>query len=437
MATLDANIILGGKPAQIESPVNALAKMLQIQEAQQGNQIRGMQMQDAQTARERGNRLSALLGKQYATPEEREGALLEGGFMDEAGKLSKNRLEATKQKVELDEKTFKVANDRYGVYKKTLGALANSPNLSKGLVLQAGQELVDAGVLPAEMFAKVSQGLSDDPTALKADLQRGVASQMTPEQMFTVFAPKPEKMDDGASIGFRDTNPNSPTYGQSTAGAAIQKQQSPDSIASNATQIRGQNMIDSRAKERLDFDKTKPSGATGAPAKPMPATALRMQNEALDMIGVSSSINADLGKLEQQISSGKLAFGPVKNITNNLKNMAGVSSEESRNFATFKATLEKLRNDSLRLNKGVQTDGDAQRAWNELFNNINDTEVVKQRLAEIKAINSRAVDLRKLDVENIRSNYNQPSYDYTGQTSVPAAVGAGSLPNGWTVKEKP
>lgn len=235
MAQLDASIILGGKPAQIESPVNALAKMLQIQEAQQGNQMRGMQMQDAQTARERGNRLSALLGKQYATPEEREGALLEGGFMDEAGKLSKNRLEATKQGVELDEKKFKVANDRYGVYKKTLGALANSPNLSKGLVLQAGQELVDAGVLPAEMFAKVSQGLSDDPTALKADLQRGVASQMTPEQMFTVFAPKPEKMDNGASIGFRDTNPNSPTYGQATAGAAIQKQQSPDSIASNAT----------------------------------------------------------------------------------------------------------------------------------------------------------------------------------------------------------
>jgi len=235
MAQLDASIILGGKPAQIESPVNALAKMLQIQEAQQGNQMRGMQMQDAQTARERGNRLSALLGKQYATPEEREGALLEGGFMDEAGKLSKNRLEATKQGVELDEKKFKVANDRYGVYKKTLGALANSPNLSKGLVLQAGQELVDAGVLPAEMFAKVSQGLSDDPAALKADLQRGVASQMTPEQMFTVFAPKPEKMDNGASIGFRDTNPNSPTYGQATAGAAIQKQQSPDSIASNAT----------------------------------------------------------------------------------------------------------------------------------------------------------------------------------------------------------
>lgn len=235
MAQLDASIILGGKPAQIESPVNALAKMLQIQEAQQGNQMRGMQMQDAQTARERGNRLSALLGKQYATPEEREGALLEGGFMDEAGKLSKNRLEATKQGVELDEKKFKVANDRYGVYKKTLGALANSPNLSKGLVLQAGQELVDAGVLPAEMFAKVSQGLPDDPAALKADLQRGVASQMTPEQMFTVFAPKPEKMDNGASIGFRDTNPNSPTYGQATAGAAIQKQQSPDSIASNAT----------------------------------------------------------------------------------------------------------------------------------------------------------------------------------------------------------
>lgn len=174
--------------------------------------------------------------------------------------------------------------------------------------------------------------------------------------------------------------------------------------------------------DRLEPIPGGPADKPPASAKPMPATALKMQNEALDVIGIASSVQADLGAIEKQISDGKLSFGPVSNITNNLRNLAGNSSEESRNFSTFKSSLEKLRNDSLRLNKGVQTDGDAQRAWNELFQNINDTKLVSQRLAEIKQINARAVDLQKRSVEDIRNNFGQEPYDFTVQTNVPAAV---------------
>lgn len=174
--------------------------------------------------------------------------------------------------------------------------------------------------------------------------------------------------------------------------------------------------------DRLEPIPGGPADKPPASAKPMPATALKMQNEALDVIGIASSVQADLGAIEKQISDGKLSFGPVSNITNNLRNLAGNSSEESRNFSTFKSSLEKLRNDSLRLNKGVQTDGDAQRAWNELFQNINDTKLVSQRLAEIKQINARAVDLQKRFVEDIRNNFGQEPYDFTVQTNVPAAV---------------
>lgn len=169
-----------------------------------------------------------------------------------------------------------------------------------------------------------------------------------------------------------------------------------------------------------------PAVKTGT-AKPMPATALKMQNEALDVIGIASSVQADLGAIEGQLKSGKLSFGPISNLANNAKNLAGMSDEKSRNYSTFVSSLEKLRNDSLRLNTGVQTDGDAQRAWNELFQNINDTKLVSQRLAEIKQINARAVDLRKRQVEDIRNNYGQPEYDFTTQTGVSNAI---ALPKG-------
>lgn len=158
----------------------------------------------------------------------------------------------------------------------------------------------------------------------------------------------------------------------------------------------------------------------------MPAAALKMQQEATDAIGTAAGINADLDAVNKQITDGKLTFGPVSNLISGAKNAVGMSDENSRNLASFKTNLEKLRNDSLRLNKGVQTDGDAQRAWNELFQNINDPEVVKQRLGEIKRINERAVQLRKLDIDNIRINYGHEPMDTSAYAKQPATLNGGN-----------
>lgn len=177
--------------------------------------------------------------------------------------------------------------------------------------------------------------------------------------------------------------------------------------------MRGQDMTDARAAQERAF-KTR--------EKPLPSSALKMQQESLDAIGTASAINADLNAIKQQIDGGKLSFGPVSNLASKARNAAGLSNEESRNFASFNATLEKLRNDSLRLNKGVQTDGDAQRAWNELFQNINDTKLVRQRLEEIERINQRAVQLRQLEIDQIRANYGLDPLETTQQRDQPSAL---------------
>lgn len=190
--------------------------------------------------------------------------------------------------------------------------------------------------------------------------------------------------------------------------------------------------VDSRANQGLAIQRgnlNERRAENNAPksagiGKPMPATALKMQQEELDAIGAASSINADMTGVENLIKSGKLDLGLIGNATGSARNYLGLSNESSKNLASFKATLEKMRNDSLRLNKGVQTDGDAVRAWNELLTNINDPEVVKQRLGEIKLINERAVNIRKMNVENIRRNYNAPELDTAGYESQKPAIGA-------------
>lgn len=137
----------------------------------------------------------------------------------------------------------------------------------------------------------------------------------------------------------------------------------------------------------------------------LPPSALKEQNELLEGIGTAESIKSDLAALDGQIATGQLQLGPVNNAINAARNFTGLSNQESRNYNSYKTTLERLRNDSLRLNKGVQTEGDAQRAWNELMGNVNDPQVVRQRLQEIQAINDRAANLKRSQIELIRSNF--------------------------------
>jgi hypothetical protein len=145
-------------------------------------------------------------------------------------------------------------------------------------------------------------------------------------------------------------------------------------------------------------------GVKVPPKKPVPAT---IQNaEAEDLFGVQSvtTINDTLEKFSKQIDTKSLQLGPLSNFLSEAQNTTGLSNETSRNYASFKATLEKLRNDTLRLNKGVQTEGDAQRAWNELIKNINDPGVVKQRIAEIIRYNKAAAEYRRNVIQQRRAD---------------------------------
>lgn len=91
----------------------------------------------------------------------------------------------------------------------------------------------------------------------------------------------------------------------------------------------------------------------------------------------------------------------------------GAAGEEEINSAQFNTFLEKLRNDTLRLNKGVQTEGDARRALNEIIANKNDTKVVRAQLARLRDINERAIEIRKRNINRRRKTQNVDSFDFS------------------------
>jgi len=154
--------------------------------------------------------------------------------------------------------------------------------------------------------------------------------------------------------------------------------------------------------------------AADSKVKPdLPTPALKLQQEELDAISTSSLINKNLQKYRSAIDDKSLDLGFVSNLASRGKNVLGMSDPKSQAFANFKADMEKMRNDSLRLNKGTQTEGDAIRAWNELFENINDPQVVRSRLETIEKNNEAATEFRMKNVQSIRKNFKADPFDFS------------------------
>lgn len=251
---IDTSIIGRLQPAQIESPVNALAKMMQVQNLQQGGQLNALALEEKRQGIEDQNFLRSALSAPGADPYK---VLLQRGKVKEAGDYRNSQLET-------DKKSFDLNKERFGVVRRAAASFANDPTISRDKVLSALQAYSVGGVVPEHLASSFAKELPEDPAQLKAMLLNFAKQDLSSEQLFTLFAPKATQIDSGQQISFRDTNPNSPTYGQVTGGAPVQKLQSPDSVASTVTARRGQDMVDRRAKTANDLKALEVSNERGS-----------------------------------------------------------------------------------------------------------------------------------------------------------------------------
>lgn len=152
--------------------------------------------------------------------------------------------------------------------------------------------------------------------------------------------------------------------------------------------------------------------------KPLPVGALKLQDEALENLGGADYVTNESKRLAGLLDKGALDLGPVTNTISRLRNWTSNSSPTSQAYGDLNTTLEKMRNESLRLNKGVQTEGDAIRAMNEVVATRNDPVLMKQNLDKLQRINERAVALQKNRVNSVRQNYGAPQYDFNQVTGV-------------------
>ena len=196
---LDPNIALQVRPFKMDSPINAMAQMYQLQGAQQANQLNAMQMAEYERARaeEEGVR-NYLTGADIKAPETRSALATKFGKtgLGYAEALAKQEAAALEQKIKQIDYTTKVndaAASIYGTVKDENSWQAAKPKLA---------------------------ALGGDPSKLPVNYDPNYVDQekktaLKVKDQLTLLAPKPMqvKKADG-SIVFLDQNANSPTFGK-------------------------------------------------------------------------------------------------------------------------------------------------------------------------------------------------------------------------------
>lgn len=321
---IDTSILTRGmNRVEMESPSNALARMLKVQGAQQEQEMNALKMDEYKRGVEDQNFLRSALSAPGADPYK---VLLQRGKVKEAGDYRSSQLET-------DKKSFDLNKERFGVVRRAAASFANDPTISRDKVLSALQAYSVGGVVPEHLASSFAQELPEDPVQLKAMLLNFAKQDLSSEQLFTLFAPKATQIDSGQQISFRDTNPNSPTYGQNTGGAPIQRQMTPGEVASN--QVARGNLAVSQS--RLAFDQGNAVSDAGGPSqagltkrygKAPPGYRWKDDGTAEAIPGGPADIKAgEAGaKAQGRKDAAALAAGNVLSAVTDAKNLVGLNT---------------------------------------------------------------------------------------------------------------
>ena len=246
-------IARGSNPIQFESPVNRLAKVLQIQGAQQ-NIARGEMEQDQyRTTKARSNRLLELnreLGD--VTDDVRSMAYKKEGYLSEADALEKGALERRKIGSTADKDDMETTLKHVASWNDILGKATNPAQAERYLQLMyADKRMANtpfAQVPMQEMVAHLQATPFEEWKKMAALGARDYIEKNKPTYQTTdLGGTKPTLALPG--LGGAPTVVNTGIVTQSPDNAASNARQSAEGAANRAVQMRGQTLADFRARD--------------------------------------------------------------------------------------------------------------------------------------------------------------------------------------------
>jgi hypothetical protein len=157
MATIDTSMYGQiARPSRIQTPYEQQNQLSAVLQGVNQNRAAEMQIRKAKADEAKQNRLAALLSSEYGAPEERESALMRGGFAAEAQDMTKNRLaagqtQATTQKTLADTEKQKLATaiEKIGAVGQLLGGVRDQGTYDQARA-QAQAMGLDVSAMPPQ-----------------------------------------------------------------------------------------------------------------------------------------------------------------------------------------------------------------------------------------------------------------------------------------------
>lgn len=140
--------------------------------------------------------------------------------------------------------------------------------------------------------------------------------------------------------------------------------------------------------------------------KTLPASLQVKEDEDNAAIDTAQAAVEDISPILSTLKNGQLNLSGFNNIMFKAKAAIGSDDPEVLQYQALQRQLTRFINSTLQLNKGVQTEGDAQRAANELNAafSANNSKAMTAALEEMVKVNKRAVTNRQNSINRRRKS---------------------------------
>jgi len=226
MAQIDPSIAMGFRPVQIESPVNQMTAIAQLESAKNQNALAKYQLGAAERAEKKDISRMNLLSKAGSDEQAVASALLASGDIAGYSAYVKAMEDRKTQKLTQAKTTNDIVTTRLSQFKDLLNTIdPNAPDAGAKYLAwheanhkdeYIGPLLASRGVTADQSRASINAAIQQGPKAIAEMINKsrlGIDKFKENEQKQSDrTAPKPEKFELGGKIVTRDVNPNSPTY---------------------------------------------------------------------------------------------------------------------------------------------------------------------------------------------------------------------------------
>lgn len=321
----DASIYSLIKPAAAPtSPIAEYGQALQLKGLMGQNEIQQLQRQDMTQELAGKQRIRDLFAK-YPTGDVPESEVFAAnpqyGLTYQKGRLENK---ATQGKIDLN--TIEVANKATAQHRDELAGV-NDPQTAAQWVAAGYQNPVLAPILMrSKTLEQALQGIPQDPAQFQNWKQQNALGA-------TKFIEMNKPHITSQNLGGTERIVSTPGLGGApTVVDETKRTQGPDSVASNAVAIRGQNLADARARDKLDQDKfSQPFEATGPDGKPRLVMQNKNNGDIVDATtkakveGVAPKIEGSAQKQQTGVENTKTALGEY------LKSLEGWTAIDAAN----------------------------------------------------------------------------------------------------------